>query len=830
MHARQTAQNSSRIGCGETHGRRSQGCFLIVFCLLLLCWVSPSYGNLDGLTLREATQSVTHLYLSGNYISAHDAFEQLELRFSEETAYQRNATALLPMRAYCAHVAGESALAITLSERYLAAETTDRPMRQLAWRALAMATLATGNPERANAYWQEVIKLSRNRNEAAMATIQQARAIVAAGDFDRARQRLQAVMTSTDLPTKLRQLARLTLIELAWQNQQTALAADTLLAHTWQAHELTNILDFIALVKAITSEFASEGCHERALQLHRYLPAPEVLAQSLPETQRQSEAFARYQDQWPKVLLQRGQLHIQAGNTALAQDVFNQVLASDPEPHLKQRASLGLITCALQNRQWQSYQECADAFLETYPHSPFLPRIQFLEASYWAHFEHYDKAVTVLGSLLEAHPKHPQAPLWQLKRGKCQLYRGNPQGARVDFDVVANDESVWRHQAALWQGLTWMAQGQLKPATEAFQSLLTRLAPDHNLYPFLQYYLATAHRLSAKDALAHAQLSEFLETYPEHALANPARLQLGGLILKAEKPETAMATLAEVTPADLAAYAEATFIQLNWAISQARHAEAKAVLSDYLQAIGNERQAKRTQKAMTSLWQLNPNGFDAWLAKQITDAEAAGENTWLGRLLLWRARQAPKPLSAQGLDKLAASVPPTTMDATVLAALGNHFSLTEPERARPYWRELLDAFPKSPQALQARLEWATQLAETGQIDGAIAMTHPSPYPLQSVRLLRLRAELCLQAKQPKAAIAALAEATQLAVTPRDQAELLLLMGTAYAADAQSAKAMACFQRITIAYPAFPELVDSARTASEALPAPKQTTTTVVASP
>ena len=577
----------------------------------------------------------------------------------------------------------------------------------------------------------------------------------------------------------------------------------------------------------------------------------------------QLAALETSEDYTPSLMLRRAQAFLLAGRPREAW-LVSEALAIDETltPEIREEAHYRWILAAGGLERWDDALAIGRRFVEEYPESDRAPGAFYSMAQ--AHLEQrrLPEAEVVLSDLIERFPQDGLRGRFLFLRGYIRTLQEDFDQARTDFEeAIRNDPkgSLAIH-CALWHGLTFFFDRDY-PAARAEMEALLQEAEGHPLYPEICYRAASILYAQRDFAGAEEELGAFLKEFPGHAREAEARVLLGDTLMGAGELDQALEIFRQVPPemtaqetysvfqigkilkaledyealsAHFRAYAsrdtqplrvsEALY-WIGWAEDRLdRPGEAEPVFREALVRFGNDPNATEINAILQGLERLNrrtdPTGdaFVAWVEDERINARAGTQFTLFARLNLYLADRhlsSNRPHAAEALIlAIAAEAPIEALGPIALGRVGTVLMEIGAPSAADYFARLLEAYPGSFERAYGWYGLGKLAGQAGDDVTAVAWLDRCPneapgHPIVP-RALLAAAEARINLGQIPEAETGLKELLGMkSARGRLHAEALRALAETALAEGDSARAIACFQRIYTLYQAYDDLVAEA---------------------
>lgn len=541
---------------------------------------------------------------------------------------------------------------------------------------------------------------------------------------------------------------------------------------------------------------------------------------------------------------------------------------------VRKEAHYRWVLTAHQMEEWEEALTLSRNFVNRYPGSDLAPQALYLIAS--AHLEQrrYRESHEVLTDLVDTFPDHDLFPRWLFTRGFVQVLLEDYPSARKDFSSYLSryPQGSLRVNAGLWDGLTYFFEKNYTTCADLLTTL-SGTAQNHPLYPEIQYRLASTYYAWRRYDDALATINRYLGAFPRHFRVGEARVLKGDILMGTGELEEALNTFSVISAeighlylysvfqagkilralqdypgmvshfdaflqneeAPRARLSEALY-WLAWANQQQGALDrAFPIYERALATYGDDPDSAEIESILRALKDLKAKqdggalsgssdlgnslataeDFSSWIRREIAIARQNDQLTYYARLVLFLIEHVGKPETTEySYLALAESVPPEKMDAAALGRLGLALLSAGDMRARPFFEQLLDGFPSSPDRSMAFLGLARLDFAAGDYPSARAWLHTSNeeiplHPRMSETQLLLGQTLS-HMELFEESISAYEKLLRLkSARGRPHARALQGIADSHTRSGDTDKAIAYYQRIYNMYRAYPDLVSSA---------------------
>ena len=554
--------------------------FIKRFASYLLAWGSASV--LCANTLQEQLDQAVGLFGEGKYAAAYWQLESMELDFGLEPEYMNRTfqSSLLPVRAYSALMADRPTDALIYFHELLTQYNPRVGVRAFALYNSAIAQSQTDSLAAAANSFRVFQESFPNSNEAALALLQEADLLAEIGDVQDAGQKLQTFY-ETDASLTLRMQARLRHLQLAGEQEDTALIQDILFGTYWAAEAMPDVavLSFTAL--SAGDKLLEDGLHheairayrltlprtilidkqrERFIETKRQLQQQSVFASSIWKShsqqliarlERQLERLESMDDYTPGLFLRSGQAYLLGKRTREATILFRTVAQDEAfEKDIRAEAHYRWILALSEAQNWKAARETAQGFLAAHPGHNLANSAFFLIARAYQSEGAYLDAIRVLDELIENYPMDRQAPRWYFTRGYNYSVLERYADARSNFEDSLEQfpKSALVEQNKLWNALSYFFQRDYETSLEQLQVLKAE-TKTHPIHPEVMFRIANIYYAQRDYETALATADTLIEDFPDHHRFAEAQALRGDIFMGLGQLTTAAFAFKQV-PAD----------------------------------------------------------------------------------------------------------------------------------------------------------------------------------------------------------------------------------------------------------------------------------------
>ena len=549
-------------------------------------FTSLLYAQETVTTLQETLGSAQAALVAGDYPTAIQYFETIQTTFGEEPEVSEPSFQIVitPLHAYAAQLAGDTAQAIGLFEKFIEGFPEDRMRMPFVLYNLARSHQESGDLNAAIESYRSFVSLDPNRPEAALASLAAADLMFEAGLIDDAFSALRALQERQP-PGLIRSKARLTALEKAIELEKELLARDLLLEESWQISELPELAILAINALKIGQTQLAAGAPDKAIACLRLVPPYESLVKAQKERllttqarfeskkssvglyaggqfwtqfyqklivrlKQQISALEQAEDYTASMYLSYGQAYLLAGRPQEAWVLFETLARDSSLPEsIQSEAHYRWILSAIDIGVWEDAFRIAAGFGERFPDSTLVPDALYLLATAYQEARQYRDAIEVLDHFLVEHNTHSLAARVLFLRGYNYNLLNEPVLARADMDqFIANFP---KHglvlDAHFWRALTFFAEQNYPSTLEALEKLTSRVN-GHRLEPEVAYRKAATLYAKKDYTSALLAIQSYLKTYPVHSRIEEGRVLLGDIQMGRGELNEARKIFASISP------------------------------------------------------------------------------------------------------------------------------------------------------------------------------------------------------------------------------------------------------------------------------------------
>ncbi len=861
----------------------------------------PIVHGQEGDTLQSLLQKASAAFQSGQYESAAMLFDSIEEQFVEEEEYRAVALQkiLLPMRAYSLLRVDRAGEAAAFFELFLENYPLEAEKRNFVRFHLAQAYEQTDDADKAIVAYQQFEAENKGRPEASLAALRRADLLRFTGRVDESIQLYNEIYAG-GTPLGVRRQARLRALQATIAAGHLDLSRDILLNTPWRVETMPELAQLAFSAHGVGDQLLAESRYAEATRCYRLVPPKNVLIKKQIERLRDTRAALRNSTRltaepgkalWREYytnLAQKLEEDLQSlqdspdytsgfflryGQSLLLGDrgeeawlVF-QTLAENPEVEnsLRVEAHYRWILAARALSLWNETLEIAQSFQRRHPESPLVTQVIFLVAEAYKELRDYERAATLLGTLIDQYPKHPQLPRWVFTRGFYYTLISRYPSAREDFQQCLESGPPDRlgEEARLWHALSWFFEKNYPIAVDELVALGKSLKHSP-LQPDVVYWLASTlySQKEFDSALEHLDL--YFKKYPGHRRVAEASVLRGDILMGQGELLGAAVAFSKVTPEAGRLFPYATFqtgkiyrameefermashfenyltrtdlpansrksealYWTGWAYEQLGRIEsAFPVFTEALVSHGNDPAATDIQLILKSLHRLHNKRFPAsekpaesfslWLSNEIKSTQTDGKITYHSRLNLYLADLYEKENRFEEANALMMetirNAPLDSLGAEFLGWAGLLLGDLEFPSAKDYFEALVERFPERPERGMGYYGLAKQRFKNKRPEQALPWLEKladelPAHPLAADATL-LQGKVLAELGKPHEAIARFEALLKIKMARgRLHAEALLGIARSYRLLNEPEKAIGYYQRIFTVYRAYTVLV------------------------
>ena len=579
--------------------------------------------------------------------------------------------------------------------------------------------------------------------------------------------------------------------------------------------------------------------------------------------EHQLQALEKSDDYTPSLILRRAQAFLLVGRSREAW-LLCEYLALDEQlgSSLREDAHYRWILAAGNLNRWEEALAIARDYVTRHPASKRAPEAFYSMAQAHLEQQRLPEAEEVLNDLVDRFASHHLHARVLFLRGYVRTVQERYGAARADFETCRDQypDNPLSLNCGLWHGLTRFFERDYEKALIELESLEPGVH-GHYLYPEIKYRIASTRYAQRDLNRAARDLEEFLQEFPGHGREAEARVLLGDTLMGSGDLERALETFRRVpnemeTQSTYAAFQIGKILKaqdryqemsdhfeayaarpgpprrvsealywVGWAEDRmGRPASAEPIFLDTLMRFGNDPESTEVMAIIKGLGRLNqvldrePNAFDHWLETETSAALIEEQFTYFARLCLFQADRhlaAGRGYAAEALLlEIAGETPIETLDPKVLGRVGITLMEIGAPSAEDYFHRLLSTYPKSFDRAYAWYGLGRTAFDAGDdataVDWLERCSAETPTHPVAPKALLIGAAANLNLGEPERAAAEYNELLKMrSARGRLHAEALRGLAEAALASSDTARAIACFQRIYTLYQAYTDLVSEA---------------------
>jgi len=409
---------------------------------------------------------------------------------------------------------------------------------------------------------------------------------------------------------------------------------------------------------------------------------------------------------------------------------FLKLAEDDPKAPSADDAQLRAASLALDAKDWPAARQAAGTFLARFPASPLRADARLVDArAALASGGPRDAIKTLTAGLAEDRPTPAVAQAAYYYLGLAYQKDGQPEKAAEVFARLAKAPAPVAADAQYLLGQTAFDAGRFAEAVPALEKYLAD-KPDGEVADHALARLAQSESELGHPAEADAALARLAARYPRSPTLTPTRSRLAEAALAAKRYDRAAELFRAASEAAEPGQKARALSGLGWSLLRGGHpAEAADAFGALVEATPEDRLAP--EAAATRAWALEQAGkpgdaiaAHARVVEQYPKAPQAGP----AALALARLRaEAKDPEAAGSFAKVARDYPRTSGEPldSVLSEWGwALIDAGKPAEADAAFARLLEEFPESPRAADARYNLAVSAFAARDFDRVLGLLKP----------------------------------------------------------------------------------------------------------
>ena len=493
----------------------------------------------------------------------------------------------------------------------------------------------------------------------------------------------------------------------------------------------------------------------------------------------------------PEAFFLIARAHLEQQDYAAAEPVLSDILTRFPDHAAAQRSRFTRGWVRTMREDYAAARADFEACIAAAPDGPLA-----VQAGLWCGLTHHfarerAEALAIFDALAAAHTKDPLLPEILYRRAvTLHAMRDLPRARAGMEHFVSTYRMHARHAEALvLLGDILMGAGELEEARRRFAEVPPE-AIDSFVYATFQIGKIVRAQGDAAGMITH--FSGYVRQAGARRLprVSEALFHIGWAEEKLGRPEAALPVYGEALARfgndSAATEVGSTLVALHKLSRRLARAEVPATSPD------------------PGMQRIAAGDYEGWLRDERERAQARDLATWHARLSLaladlHAARREPAQAELLVLG-LAGSTPPDALDATALARVGTALQSIGSEEAAAFFQRLLVVYPRSQERASAFLGLATEAAERRRYAEALAWTarfeEETPAHPLGPRIALLAGDVLEKTERHEEAEQRYDALLRLkSARGRPHAEALAGLARCARADGDTARAIACYQRV-----------------------------------
>jgi TolA-binding protein len=419
------------------------------------------------------------------------------------------------------------------------------------------------------------------------------------------------------------------------------------------------------------------------------------------------------------------------GRTELARAAFAKMADAAPDHPWAAEALLRAASIALDARDYAAAQSLASAVSTRYPASPLLSDTRLIEARAATALGAPKRAIRLINALLaDAKTSAETAQAARFYLGQAYRADGQPDKANEVLESLSKTPaSPVATDAQFLLGEEHFKAGRYAEAINLLEKYLAG-KPRGDVAEYALAYLAAAYLAKGQTATALTTLDKLTEQFPKSTTLDPIRLRVAEACVADKGYDRAAELYKQVAEGGDAKWKVRSLSGLGWSLLQGgKPADAAQAFRARLELDAKDSLAAADTFALGRALEECEHPDEA-LAAFTTTLERYSKNEYATAALLARARLYAKqkqpaeaardfaaylanpPAKAEGLDLVLADLGWALLDANKTAEADKAF------------RQLLDQFPESTRAPDARLNLAESAYQQKKYDDVVLLLEP----------------------------------------------------------------------------------------------------------
>lgn len=447
-----------------------------------------------------------------------------------------------------------------------------RDLRAEAWHSIGRAHLRREDYAAAAAAFEQARSAARSASLRSAAALQQAEALVRAGQTDSAIEQMRATEPIT-APVLFR------VAELLYGQRKfpEALATYREVVEKFPQHELAGWAHYGAGWSLLEMGRAAESVDEFARSV-ALGPTMELQAQAqfkIGDVHLAQRQFARAVEAYQAVLdrfgnssvsaraqFQLGVTHAEAEDWAAAEEAWERLLERFPGSAYAERAQFQLGVARYNLKKWAEARRTFGALQANFPQSPLRAEAWLAVAHVWQAEGRYGEALAQYGDFPIHFRDHPLTPRAAFEYAHCVARMGDRARAKEEFAKFLENypQHALAPQAQFWLAQERYAQKDFLAAQEAFAQLAHKYPESDAAAEALYWAGRAAMNRQAFQEARERVFEELIRRYPQSPRCADARFFQGESYRESGEFDKAIALYNEL----IRAYPSSSLVEATW--------------------------------------------------------------------------------------------------------------------------------------------------------------------------------------------------------------------------------------------------------------------------
>lgn len=390
---------------------------------------------------------------------------------------------------------------------------------------------------------------------------------------------------------------------------------------------------------------------------------------------------------------------------------FRRFLQQFPNSRLREQAQYNIAYIYLNSGNYEQAIEEFRTAINNYPGTRWAARSQYNIGDAYYNAGEYDKAIAAYKKVLERYPNSDYVveAANGINYARQAAATGKPAArdtasatSAVEEFIANNPQSSISDELRYRQAESLVQTGDYLKAIEQLEQYI-RVSNNQELLPDAYLNLATAYRQTKRTAKAEEAYQSILDQFPDSDEAATALAALGHLKMMQNNFQTAYTYFSKLQEKGSQYRTEALVGMGNALLAMGNAEEAKQHYESALE-ISASSDAARVGLAKAAIQQGNYEKAEQQLqpvAQSNTEAVGAEAQYYLG-LIKQEQGQLNEALDEYAKVRVLYKLFDRWIAKSMLKSGEVYIALENPEEARKIWNTLIDQYPRSAEAQQAR--------------------------------------------------------------------------------------------------------------------------------